>query len=126
MPETGHIPIPTRLLRDGVTDMVRISDARMSGTAYGTCVLHVTPEGALNGPLARVRDGDLVHLDVSGGRLDLLVEPDELAGREGVGSGGEDTPRGYRSLYLRHVLQADMGCDFDFLRAPDEARIEGG
>jgi dihydroxy-acid dehydratase len=116
MPERGHVPIPTRLLRAGVSDMVRISDARMSGTAYGTCVLHVTPEAATGGPLALVRDGDLIRLDVAAGRLDLLVDDADLAGRAPVAAGTPPEPRGYRGLYARHVLQADQGCDFDFLR----------
>jgi dihydroxy-acid dehydratase len=118
MPERGHIPIPTRLLRAGVTDMVRISDARMSGTAYGTCILHVTPESAVGGPLALVRDGDLIRLDVAAGRLDLLVEDEVLAGRRAEAGSPRAlvAARGYQALYVRHVLQADEGCDFDFLR----------
>ncbi|MBO3748812.1 dihydroxy-acid dehydratase [Streptosporangiaceae bacterium NEAU-GS5] len=121
MPERGHVPIPTHLLRQGVTDMVRISDARMSGTAYGTCVLHVTPEAALGGPLALVKDGDLVRLDVAGGRLDLLIEEEELAARAAaMGPSPRRAGRGYQGLYVRHVLQADQGCDFDFLRRDGE------
>jgi dihydroxy-acid dehydratase len=115
MPEKGHVPIPARLLRQGVTDMVRISDARMSGTAYGTCVLHVTPEAAAGGPLALVRDGDPIRLDVTGGRLDVLVDDAELATRTPTVSPAIEH-RGYRGLYVQHVLQADEGCDFDFLR----------
>jgi dihydroxy-acid dehydratase len=114
MPEAGYLPIPTKLSRAGVTDMVRISDARMSGTAFGTIVLHVTPEAAAGGPLARVRTGDRIRLSVEERRLDLLVNPDELARRP---AGSTRTPaRGYRRLYAEHVLQADQGCDFDFLR----------
>ncbi len=114
MPEAGYLPIPTKLSRAGVTDMVRISDARMSGTAYGTIVLHVTPEAAVGGPLAQVRSGDRIRLSVKERRLDLLVEPAELARRPGAATA--PTPaRGYRRLYAEHVLQADHGCDFDFL-----------
>ncbi len=118
MPEKGHIPIPTRLLKAGVTDMVRISDGRMSGTAYGTCVLHVTPEAAVGGPLAVVRDGDLIQLDVQAGLLELLVPDDELRTRTAVQpqASSASVSRGYRKLYVEHVLQADEGCDFDFLQ----------
>ena len=117
MPEAGYLPIPTKLSRAGVTDMVRISDARMSGTAFGTIVLHVTPEAAVGGPLAHVRDGDRIRLSVKERRLDLLVDQAELARRAAATGGGAAPPRGYRRLYADHVLQADMGCDFDFLRA---------
>ena len=100
--------------------MVRVPDARMSGTAFGTVVLHVAPESAVGGPLALVRDGDLVRLDVPAGRLDLMVPEEELAQRRhGVAStqpAGPAPGGGYRSLYRAHVLQADEGCDFDFLR----------
>ena len=114
MPEAGYLPIPGKLARAGVKDMVRISDARMSGTAYGSIVLHVTPDTASGGPLARVRDGDRIRLSVAGRLLDLLVAPEELARRQ-------ITPppvpeRGYAALYRREILQADRGCDFDFLR----------
>jgi dihydroxy-acid dehydratase len=115
MPEAGYLPIPTKLSRAGVTDMVRISDARMSGTAFGTIVLHVTPEAAAGGPLAQVRSGDRVRMSVKERRLDLLVDPAELARR--VAAAVPAAPaRGYRRLYAEHVLQADLGCDFDFLR----------
>jgi dihydroxy-acid dehydratase len=118
MPEAGYLPIPTKLSRAGVTDMVRISDARMSGTAFGTIVLHVTPEAAAGGPLAHVKSGDRLRLSVTERRLDLLVEPAELARRAASASAGAApvAERGYRRLYLEHVLQADAGCDFDFLR----------
>jgi dihydroxy-acid dehydratase len=116
MPEAGYLPIPTKLSRAGVTDMVRISDARMSGTAFGTIVLHVTPEAAVGGPLAHVRSGDRVRLSVKERRLDLLVDPTELARRAAAGGAAVAPPRGYRRLYAEHVLQADLGCDFDFLR----------
>jgi dihydroxy-acid dehydratase len=125
MPEWGQLPIPKKLLQAGVTDMVRISDARMSGTSYGTCVLHVAPESAAGGPLALVRDGDLVRLDVPGRRLDLLV-PDEVltARREAWRPPVRPPARGYAAMFARHVTQADQGCDFDFLAgsgAPEPA-----
>jgi L-arabonate dehydrase len=117
MPEWGHLPIPAKLLKQGVTDLVRISDARMSGTSYGAIVLHVAPESAVGGPLALVEDGDLVRLDVAGRRLDLLVDDDELAARRSRWSPPpRSDDRGYRHLHLSHVLQANDGCDFDFLR----------
>jgi dihydroxy-acid dehydratase len=116
MPEAGYLPIPTKLSRAGVTDMVRISDARMSGTAFGTIVLHVTPEAAAGGPLAQVRSGDRIRLSVNERRLDLLVDPAELARRAAGASTAPMPSRGYRRLYAEHVLQADAGCDFDFLR----------
>ena len=115
MPEAGYLPIPTRLSRAGVTDMVRISDARMSGTAFGTIVLHVTPEAAAGGPLAQVRSGDRIRLSVKDRALDLLVDPAELARRARAGAAASMPARGYRRLYADHVLQADAGCDFDFL-----------
>ncbi|MQA94359.1 MAG: dihydroxy-acid dehydratase [Streptosporangiales bacterium] len=120
MPEVGNLPIPKKLLKQGVRDMVRISDGRMSGTAFGTVVLHVTPESAVGGPLALVRDGDLIELDVPERRLELKVSDDELARRR-----AEWTPperhytRGYGRLFLDHVEQADRGADFDFLRGRD-------
>ncbi|CAN5223929.1 IlvD/Edd family dehydratase [soil metagenome] len=116
IPEVGHIPIPAKLARDGITDMVRITDARMSGTATGTVVLHVTPESAVGGPLASVRDGDEIEFDVELGTLDLLVEPSELASRPAAPERARPG-RGYGRLYDIHVLQPDQGCDFDFLRA---------
>jgi dihydroxy-acid dehydratase len=116
MPEAGNIPIPRRLAQAGVKDMVRISDARMSGTAYGTIVLHASPEAAVGGPLAVVRDGDRILLDVAARRLELLVEPGELESRLTAWSSGTDQPRrGYAALHHRSVLQADAGADFDFL-----------
>ena len=117
MPEAGYLPIPSRLARAGVKDMVRISDARMSGTAYGTIVLHVTPEAAIGGPLALVRNGDRIKLSVRERRIDLLVDDRELAQRRAAWKPPVQTPaRGYAKLYMDHVLQADEGCDFDFLR----------
>jgi dihydroxy-acid dehydratase len=116
MPEWGMLPIPKKLLAQGVRDMVRISDARMSGTAYGACVLHVAPESFVGGPLAFVQDGDLVELDVPGRRLTLRVADDELARRRAAWRPRVvDYPRGFGHLYARHVTQADRGCDFDFL-----------
>ena len=115
MPEAGYLPIPTKLSRAGVTDMVRISDARMSGTAFGTIVLHVNPEAADGGPLALVRNGDRIRLSVKERRLDLLVDPAEL-GRRAAAKPAAPPARGYRRLYKDHVLQADGGCVFDFLR----------
>ena len=116
MPEWGQLPIPKKLLAQGVRDMVRISDARMSGTSYGACVLHVTPESYVGGPLALVRDGDLVRLDVPARRLDLLVSDEELSERAAAWAPpAPKFERGFGLLYSRHVMQADLGCDFDFL-----------
>jgi len=117
MPEAGYLPIPAKLARAGVKDMVRISDARMSGTAYGTIVLHVSPEAALGGALALVRDGDRIRLSVSKRQLELLVPEDELKKRRLAWKPPVTLPaRGYARLYMDHVLQAEYGCDFDFLR----------
>ncbi len=114
MPEAGYLPIPAKLARAGVKDMIRISDARMSGTAYGSIVLHVTPDAASGGPLAKVRDGDRIRLSVRDRRLDLLVPPEELARRPAP---SPPVPaRGYARLYRHEILQADRGCDFNFLR----------
>src|SRR5438874_10081022 len=114
MPEAGYLPIPAKLARAGVKDMVRISDARMSGTAYGSIVLHVTPDAASGGPLAKVRNGDQIRLSVAERRLDLLVAPEELARRPAPPAPVPE--RGYAALYRREILQADRGCDFNFLR----------
>jgi len=117
MPEAGYLPIPAKLARAGVKDMVRISDARMSGTAYGTIVLHVSPEAAAGGPLALVKNGDRIRLSVKERRIDLLVKEDELAKRRAAWKPPVKAPsRGYAKLYIDHVLQAEHGCDFDFLR----------
>jgi dihydroxy-acid dehydratase len=117
MPEAGYLPIPQKLARAGLKDMVRISDARMSGTAYGTIVLHVSPESAAGGPLALVRNGDRIRLSVSERRIDLLVSEQELSERRKSWKPPVATPaRGYAKLYMDHVLQAEHGCDFDFLR----------
>jgi len=117
MPEAGYLPIPAKLARAGVKDMVRISDARMSGTAFGTVVLHVSPEAAIGGPLAMVRNGDRIRLSVRERRIDLLVGEKELARRRASWRAPAALPaRGYARLYMDHVLQAEHGCDFDFLR----------
>jgi dihydroxy-acid dehydratase len=119
MPEYGMLPIPDRLLAQGVRDMVRISDARMSGTSYGACVLHIAPESFVGGPLAFVRDGDLITLDVPARTLRLEVSDAELAERRAAWVAPEPTfERGYGALYSAHITQADQGCDFDFLARP--------
>ena len=123
MPEAGFLPIPKQLLARGVRDMMRISDARMSGTAYGTVVLHVAPEAAVGGPLGLVKDGDWIELDLAGRHLHLDVPVEERARRRE----GWQAPatvrqaRGYARLYVDHVLQADQGADFDFLVGGDGA-----
>jgi dihydroxy-acid dehydratase len=125
MPEWGMVPIPARLVRAGVTDMVRVTDARMSGTSFGTVLLHVAPEAAVGGPLGLVADGDLISVDGPAGTPDLEVSPDELASRR-----AEVTPpprahlRGWPALYAQHVMQAPDGCDLDFLRAPTAAHLK--
>ncbi|HEX5862755.1 MAG TPA: dihydroxy-acid dehydratase, partial [Casimicrobiaceae bacterium] len=116
MPEAGYLPIPARLARSGVKDMVRISDARMSGTAYGTVVLHVSPEAAIGGPLALAQTGDRIRLSVRERRLDLEVDATLLAQRKAQWRALPLPPRGYQRLYAERVLQAEEGCDFDFLR----------
>jgi dihydroxyacid dehydratase/phosphogluconate dehydratase len=119
MPEYGMLPIPKYLLEQGVTDLVRISDARMSGTSYGTCVLHIAPESHVGGPLALVRDGDPITLDVGARTLTLEVPDDELARRRADWQPPADRfTRGFGALYLDHITQADQGCDFDFLARP--------
>jgi dihydroxy-acid dehydratase len=119
MPEAGYLPIPGKLARDGVRDMVRISDARMSGTAYGTIVLHVTPEAAVGGPLALVRSGDRIRLSVREARLDLLVDEAELARRRAALPPPPPGPAtGYGRLFHERVLGADKGCDLDFCVPP--------
>jgi dihydroxy-acid dehydratase len=126
MPEWGQVPIPKKLLAQGVTDMVRVSDARMSGTAFGTVVLHVAPESAAGGPLRAVQDGDPIVLDVDAERLDLDVAADEIARRlERLGPAEPKYRRGYGALYVDHVLQANEGCDFDFLRGRGDSEPLG-
>ncbi|MDQ5848284.1 MAG: dihydroxy-acid dehydratase, partial [Pseudomonadota bacterium] len=117
MPEAGYLPIPGKLARAGVKDMVRISDARMSGTAYGTIVLHVSPEAAVGGPLALVKNGDRIKLSVQERKIDLMIADSEIQKRKAAWKSPVAPPaRGYAKLYMDHVLQAEHGCDFDFLR----------
>ena len=118
MPEAGSLPIPRKLARAGVKDMLRVSDARMSGTAYGTVVLHCAPEAAVGGPLALVRTGDVIELDLAAGRIDLLVPDDEIAARRRTWQPPPLPGRGWARLQAQHVLQADEGCDLDFLAGP--------
>jgi dihydroxy-acid dehydratase len=116
MPEWGMLPIPTKLVKQGVRDMIRISDARMSGTSYGACILHVAPEAYIGGPLALVQNGDMIEVDIPARSLNLLVDEAELAKRKARWSPPEETAgRGYQWISARHIQQADTGCDFDFL-----------
>jgi dihydroxy-acid dehydratase len=116
MPEWGMLPVPKKLLKQGVRDMVRISDARMSGTSYGTCVLHVAPESFVGGPLALVRNGDPIELDVEKRVLNLRISPEEFDRRKSTWKApAQKYARGYGAIFSRHVKQADQGCDFDFL-----------
>jgi len=120
MPEWGNLPIPKKLLKVGVRDMVRISDCRMSGTNYGTCVLHIAPESFVGGPLALLREGDIIELDVAQRQLNMCVGEAELARRRGAWRPQEGVyPRGYGKLFLEHIKQANEGCDFDFLEGTD-------
>jgi dihydroxy-acid dehydratase len=117
MPEAGYLPIPKKLAAKGVKDMIRVSDARMSGTAFGTIVLHVTPDAASGGPLGLVRSGDRIRLSVKQRRIDLLVDEAELKKRAAAAKPAPEKPaRGYARLYAREILGADQGCDFEFLR----------
>jgi dihydroxy-acid dehydratase len=121
MPEWGMMPIPKKLLAQGVRDMVRLSDARMSGTSFGTCILHVCPESRVGGPLALVRDGDIISLDVDARTLDLEISPEEWARRQAEWTAPPPHyERGYGQIFIEHVLQADEGCDLDFLARPGE------
>lgn len=129
MPEAGFLPLPKKLLTQGVRDMVRISDARMSGTAFGTIVLHVSPESAIGGPLALVRDGDLVELDAVNGTLDLLVDAEELQRRRAqTAESRTPSERGHAYIHNRHVMQAQHGCDFDFAvgKSPVDTHVRMG
>jgi dihydroxy-acid dehydratase len=124
-PEWGSIPVPRKLLLEGVSDIVRISDSRMSGTAFGTVVLHVTPEAAAGGPLALVNDGDTIELNVEQRTLNLCVSDAELARRKADWKPQTTRhTRGYPRLYIEHVLQADEGCDFDFLRPESDKDLD--
>ncbi|MGD1923824.1 MAG: dihydroxy-acid dehydratase, partial [Paracoccaceae bacterium] len=117
-PEWGMLPIPTKLVKQGVRDMLRISDARMSGTSYGACVLHVAPEAAIGGPLALVRTGDRIRVDVPNRTIDMLVDDAELKRRRAEWSPPDPhATRGYVHMFLNHIEQADKGCDFDYLRS---------
>ena len=117
MPEAGYLPIPKKLATKGVKDMVRVSDARMSGTAFGTIVLHVTPDAASGGPLGLVRNGDRIRLSVKNRSIDLLVDEAELKRRAAAAKPAAEAPeRGYARLYAEEILGADQGCDFKFLK----------
>jgi dihydroxy-acid dehydratase len=116
MPEWGMLPVPKKLLKQGVRDMVRLSDARMSGTSYGTCVLHVAPESFVGGPLALVRNGDKIELDVEKRVLNLQISDDEMKKRKAAWKpAARKFERGYGAIFSKHIKQADEGCDFDFL-----------
>jgi dihydroxy-acid dehydratase len=116
MPEWGMLPVPKKLLKQGVRDMVRISDSRMSGTSYGCCVLHVAPESFVGGPLALVRNGDLIELDVEKRQLNLKIADAEMSTRKSAWKpAARKYERGYGAIFSQHVKQADEGCDFDFL-----------
>ena len=115
-PEWGMLPIPKALIKQGHRDMLRISDARMSGTSYGACVLHVAPEAYIGGPLALLKTGDIVRLDLPARRLDMLVDEAEIAARRAAWTAPEPRyQRGYGWMFAQHVTQADKGCDFTFL-----------
>ena len=128
MPEAGSLPIPRKLARQGVTDMVRISDARMSGTAFGTVILHISPEAADGGPLAAIRTGDMISLDLEKRRIDVLLDEATLSARLAAlppPSAGNGNRRGYERLFHETVLQADQGADFDFLVSPTRTTSPG-
>ena len=128
MPEWGQLPIPQKLLKQGVRDMLRMSDARMSGTSYGACVLHVTPESHVGGPLALVQTGDVIAMDIEARTVDIKISDEEFAKRRAAWKApAPKFTRGYGVLYLKHIQQADKGCDFDFLE-PDavQAAAAGG
>jgi dihydroxyacid dehydratase/phosphogluconate dehydratase len=126
MPEVANMPLPTKLLHQGVRDMVRVCDGRMSGTAYGTVVLHVSPEAAAGGPLDRIRSGDWITLDLAGRRLDVDVPPEEFAGRTAAPSMVDSLARprrGWEQFYVRTVMGADTGADLDFLVGSSGDRV---
>jgi dehydratase ilvD1 len=127
MPEVGNMPLPKKLLAKGVKDMVRVSDARMSGTAFGTVVLHISPEAEAGGPLAIVKTGDIIALDGPGRSLELLVSPNEIEARLAAWKKSRPAPkytRGYYKLYIDHVTQADRGCDLDFLQGASGSNVD--
>jgi dihydroxyacid dehydratase/phosphogluconate dehydratase len=116
MPESGMLPIPTKLVKQGVKDMIRLSDARMSGTSYGACILHAAPEAYVGGPLALVKTGDTITVDVPARTINLNVSDSELATRNAAWvQPAKRWERGYGYIFAKHVMQADTGCDFDFL-----------
>jgi dihydroxy-acid dehydratase len=118
MPEWGMMPIPTKLVKQGVRDMLRVSDARMSGTSYGACVLHVSPESYVGGPLAFVKTGDPIEVDVAARSINLMISDEEMARRKGAWVPPPPRyERGYGAMFSAHIGQADEGCDFDFLAA---------
>ena len=124
MPEWGMIPMPKALLKQGHRDMLRLSDARMSGTSYGACILHVAPESFVGGPLALIRTGDIIELDVPARSLNVRLSEDELTERRAAWVAPEARhERGYGKMYIQHVEQADKGCDFDFLRTDFGAAV---
>ena len=121
MPEWGMLPIPKKLLKQGVRDMVRVSDARMSGTSYGACVLHVSPESFVGGPLALVKTGDMIEVDVPARKIHLHVSDEEMARRKAAWKPPQQKyPRGYGAMFSEHIRQAHDGCDFDFLKVTGE------
>ena len=116
MPEWGMLPLPKKLLKEGVRDMLRMSDARMSGTSYGACILHVSPESHVGGPLALLKTGDIVRIDIPNRTIDMLVDDEELAKRKAAWTPpAPKFERGYGWMFSQHIRQADEGCDFDFL-----------
>jgi L-arabonate dehydrase len=124
MPEVGNMALPKKLLEKGITDMVRISDGRMSGTAYGTVVLHVSPESAIGGTLALVMNGDMIELNVAERKIHLAVTDEELAKRKAAWVAPKPAAeRGYVNLYVKHVMQADKGADLDFLRGSSGSEV---
>ena len=124
MPEWGMLPIPVKLVKQGVRDMPRLSDARMSGTSYGACILHASPEAYVGGPLALVRTGDLIRVDVAERRIDMLVSDEEIAARRAAWTPPPPRfERGYGWMFSKHILQADQGCDFDYLETSFGAAV---
>jgi dihydroxy-acid dehydratase len=125
MPEWGMLPIPTKLVKQGVRDMLRISDARMSGTSYGACVLHVSPESYIGGPLALVKTGDLITVDVAARTIHMAVGDEELAARRAAWQPpARRYQRGYGYMFSQHILQAHEGCDFDYLETEFGAPVD--